>query len=183
MNTIRLLNIYFVLILVFLFFSHNYCHRIAPSPIIDFIRIVLMLAIVAINCYTLRDAIEFNGSFAYKFISQYASTDDLEERKRLRQKIIPYLHFLWYIKFQFMFRVLIPVLLFAMLMDWKYMHTDSSPLQSQPVISHTHCGIQTNQLQILQSLYKCDALTSSNQIHKVSEPFINGMLVAGKRID
>lgn len=83
-----------------------------------------MLAIVAINCYTLADAIEFNGSFAYKHISDFAATTDPEERNRLRQKTIPYLYLVWYHKFQFMFRALVPVLVFAMLLDWRYMHQD-----------------------------------------------------------
>jgi hypothetical protein len=89
-----------------------------------------MAAIVYINCYTLSDAIEFNGSFAYKHISEYAATNDPEERKRLRQKTLPYLYYVWYHKFQFMFRVLVPVMLFAMLVDWKYMHEDNSGLRT-----------------------------------------------------
>ena len=31
---------------------------------------------VFVNAYTLKDAIEFNGSFAYRFLSEYLNTDD-----------------------------------------------------------------------------------------------------------
>lgn len=110
--------------LLFLFFSHEYAKKFINPILIDVIRIGIMILITFINCYTLRDAIEFNGSFAYKFISQYASTNDLEERKSLRRRIMPYLYFVWYHKFQFMFRIIIPLMLFLMALDWKYMHVD-----------------------------------------------------------
>lgn len=81
-----------------------------------------------------------------------------------------------------MFRVLVPVLLFAMALDWKYMHADYSGLRTQPIISHTHCGIQSNQLHLLQHLYKCDSLAATSHVQELSQPTINGMLVAGQRV-
>lgn len=177
------MNLYLVAVLVFLFFSHSYAHKFIDGRLIEIIRIGLMVLMTYINCSTLREAIEFNGSFAYKYISQYANSEHLEERKALRAKIMPYLYFVWYHKFQLMFRVIIPVLLFLIVLDWKYMHTDSNPLATNPVISHTHCGIQTNHLHILENLYQCSSATPTTHIHEASTPFLNGMLISGNHED
>lgn len=66
---------------------------------------------------------------------------------QLRQKIVPYLYLIWYHKFQFMFRVLLPLLLFILLIDLRYVHPTSAPVT--PVISETHCAVHTDQLAIL----------------------------------
>lgn len=50
-----------------------------------------------------------------------------------------------------------------------------------PTISLTHCGIHTNKLSALENLYRCDFHTPTTMIHKVSESFANGILIAGKK--
>lgn len=56
-KTIRLLNIYIVASLIFLFFSHRYSHQFLDSSLIDVLRILLMTLMVYINLVTLKDAI------------------------------------------------------------------------------------------------------------------------------
>lgn len=41
------------------------------------------------------------------------------------RKIIPYIRQIWYHKFQYMFRIIFPLFLFIMLVDWKYLHEDN----------------------------------------------------------
>lgn len=78
MKTIRLLNIYLVACLVFLFFSHSYAQQFLASTAIDFIRVILVIVTTSINLITLKDAIEFNGSFAYKFIGQFFNSENAQ---------------------------------------------------------------------------------------------------------
>jgi hypothetical protein len=41
---------------------------------------------------------------------------------------MPYLYLVWYHKFQFMFRIIIPLILFVMVIDWKYLHAGEAPI-------------------------------------------------------
>jgi hypothetical protein len=66
----------------------------------------------------------------------------------LKQKITQYQLCIWYHKFQFMFRIIIPIFLFIMLIDWKLIQT-TNPLSQPPIISLSNCGLSTNKLQIL----------------------------------
>jgi hypothetical protein len=52
-----------------------------------------------------------------------------------------------------------------------------------PTISYTHCGFNANKLKALEELYKCDIHAPNTIMHKMSQPFANGVLVAGERIE
>lgn len=141
-STVRILNYYLISMLAFLTLSHSYVHQFVPPFWCDILRILLMAFMVFAITYTLKDAIEFNGSFAYRFLAEYMNTEDEERKKKLKDKIIPFIYLIWYHKFQFMFRIIIPLILFVILIDAKYAH-NPVPLTT-PIISESHCGINTD---------------------------------------
>lgn len=108
-----------------------------------------MSVVIFVNCFTLKDAIEFNGSFAYRYIEEWVEEEDAEKRGYLRKRILQFLYYVWYHKFQLLFRVIVPLILFMVLMDWKYLHANDRPLEGPPVIAQSHCGVQTSHLNIL----------------------------------
>lgn len=180
-KTIRLLNVYLVSALAFLFFSHRYCHEFMESWMADALRVALMTLIVYINASTLKDAIEFDGSFAYKYLSEYLHSDDVEQRKKLKQKIVMKVYLIWYHKFHYMLRVIIPLILFLIIIDARYIQATVSP--STPIITETHCGIDSDEIGILENLYKCETGVSSSQLHQLSRPFVNGVMVGASLVD
>ena len=54
---------------LFLALSHRYFHQFISPLLADILRSLLISIIIFINAYTLKDAIEFNGSFAYKYLN------------------------------------------------------------------------------------------------------------------
>lgn len=69
----------------------------------------------------MNSAIEFNGSFAYRYVLEFFETDDTEKRATLRKKIVPYIYYIWYHYFQYIIRIAIPLLLFMLVIYWKFL--------------------------------------------------------------
>ena len=76
-------------------------------------------------------------------------TKEKEVRQEMIRKIIPYIRQIWYQKFQYMFRIMLPLFLCIMVIDWKYLHAEADPFVSSPVIGETHCALMQNEMLIL----------------------------------
>jgi len=65
------LNIYLACMVGVILLSHRYFLLYLSDPVIDISRAGLMLVCCYCMCSTMGDAIEFNGSFAYKYVIDY----------------------------------------------------------------------------------------------------------------
>ena len=93
------------------------------------------------------------------------------------RKIIPYIKQIWYQKFQYMFRIMLPLFLFIMVVDWKYLHSETDLLQGPPVVGETHCALMKNELLILYNLYKCEGEFPKLNLYDHSSYNVNGGVV------
>ena len=85
------------------------------------LRVLFLGASISIILWTAKEAVEFNGSFAYKFVMEYFKEKNKESKLALRKKIIPYIYHIWYHFHQFMLRVMIPLVLIMLIFHWKYL--------------------------------------------------------------
>ena len=73
----------------------------------------------------------------------------------------PYIYYIWYHYFQYMVRVLIPLLLFLLLLTWKYLYYESpivdAPLHSRSLNTDIECPLKLDHLTLLENLYRCPA--------------------------
>jgi hypothetical protein len=88
---------------------------------VNLLRLLFLFISTWIILWTAKDAMEFNGSFAYKSVVEYFNEKTKEGRLMLRKKIIPYIYHIWYHFHQFMFRIMIPLLLVMLIVHWKYL--------------------------------------------------------------
>lgn len=62
------LNVYLISMLAVQFFSHRFVYTVLDESIVFLLRTVFMAVCVFMICATMSNAIEFNGSFAYKYV-------------------------------------------------------------------------------------------------------------------
>ena len=74
------LNVYLISMLAVQFFSHRFVHTILDESIVFLLRTIFMGVCVFMICITMSNAIEFNGSFAYKYVLEFFQTEDAEKR-------------------------------------------------------------------------------------------------------
>jgi hypothetical protein len=63
-----------------------------PELVVNMLRLLFLLISTWIILWTAKDAMEFNGSFAYKSVVEYFNEKTKEGRLMLRKKIIPYIY-------------------------------------------------------------------------------------------
>ena len=93
---------------------------------------------------------EFNGSFAYKFVIQYFKQKSKQNKLLLRKKIIPYIYHVWYHFHQFMLRVMVPLLIILLIVHWKYLAVEETivdtSVPNREINYDVECGIDVNEL-------------------------------------
>lgn len=139
--------------LVLQFFSHRFVNNYFDENIVYIIRAICIVICIYIICLTMNKAIEFNGSFAYKFVMEFFQTEDSEKRAQLRKRIAPYIYYIWYHYFQFVIRIIVPILVFLTLINWKYLHFEKSVVKgniSDRVFNpDIECSLNTDTMAIL----------------------------------
>jgi hypothetical protein len=93
--------------------------------VIDAARVAVLTAAMSIILWTMKDAIEFNGSFAYRYVTEYFESNDQQRKQELRRMITSYITQIWYHFYQFMTRFILPILLFMLVLNWKYLASES----------------------------------------------------------
>jgi hypothetical protein len=77
----------------------------------------------------------------------------VEKREELRKKIVPYIYYIWYHFFQFIIRIIIPLLIFMLVVNWRFIASDrpiiSGEIASRDLNTDIECPIHTDQLAIL----------------------------------
>jgi len=85
----------------------------------------------------------------------------MEKRAQLRKQIVPYIYYIWYHFFQFIIRLIVPLLLFLLIIHWKYLVLDqtiiSGSIADRGLNIEIECPLNTDHLAILESLYRCPA--------------------------
>lgn len=69
--TVRYLNIYLFSFLIYLFLCHPFLEAYLPYSLILSLQTLLFFLPVLIIIYTLKDAIQFHCSFAYRYVMQF----------------------------------------------------------------------------------------------------------------
>jgi hypothetical protein len=163
------LNFYLAFMLAVIALSHRYFLTFLSETHIDLLRGVCLGVCIYCICSTMASAIEFNGSFGYKYVMDYFEEENAEKRAELRKKIVSYIYYIWYHYFQFVVRLLVPLLAFLLVVNWKYLVFEESivsqPLTERPLNADIECPINTDQLLILENLYRCpvNAVVHSNE--------------------
>lgn len=115
------LNLYLGFMLILIVFSHRYALNFLDDPVVDILRGACMGVCCYVICSTMSSAIEFNGSFAYKYVFDFFNEEDSEKKIEIKKKIVPYIYYIWYHYFQFIIRLVLPLFLFLLLLTWKYL--------------------------------------------------------------
>lgn len=74
---------------------------------------------------------------------------------------MPYIYYIWYHYFQFAARIIVPLLIFLLVISWKYLFYEldivTTPVETRAFNADIECRLDTDQLHVLEQLYKCPA--------------------------
>jgi hypothetical protein len=76
----------------------------------------------------------------------------------LRKKIAPYIYYIWYHLFQLIIRLVIPVLIFLIVFNWRYIASEKEMIPLEAARSFNpdiECSMGSSQLEQLSNLYRC----------------------------
>ena len=94
---------------------------------------------------------------------EYFNEKSKEGRLMLRKKIIPYIYHIWYHFHQFMFRIMIPLLLVMLIVHWKYLAGEENIVEKniaeRDVNYDVECGLDVGEMDLIKNLYKCPIKT------------------------
>jgi hypothetical protein len=78
--------------------------------------------------------------------------------------VVPYIYYIWYHYFQFAVRILVPVLIFLLVVTWKYLFYEvdmvgagGAGLGARGINADIECRVSGDQLDILENLYRCSS--------------------------
>lgn len=162
------LNTYLTTMLLLIVMSHRYFLQFLPQAAVDGLRSLLMGICCYSVCSTMSSAIEFNGTLAYNYVMEYFKEESKDRRTELKQKIVSQIYYIWYHYFQFILRVLIPLLILMLVLVSHHLFTENSTYSQQSRVPSAdfECPLHTNQLDILENLYTCqisESLSSRNE--------------------
>ena len=145
--------------------SHKYFLGMMSEWSVDLARAGCMGVCCYCVCSTMSSAIEFNGSFAYKYVMAFFEEEEAEKRGEIKKKIVLYIYYIWYHYFQFIIRLLLPLFLFLLVVTWKYLFFEhplvTQNLQQRVLNPDFECPLNTNHLDILENAYRCPVSPAS----------------------